>query len=544
MKSQMIHNFQQNESVNIGRSIFNRSSTHKTTFDGGYLVPVYVDEVLPGDTMNLKHHNFTRFTTPIVPIMDNIHIETFFFFVPNRIIWSNWQKFLGAVDDPSDTTLHVAPYVIAPQAPGWPVGSIFDYMGLPTGIAGVQASALPLRAYNLIYNEWFRDQNLISPVTVDTGDGNQPVNDFTLLKRSKRKDYFTRALPWPQKGPDVYLPLGTSAPIYGNGKGLTLFDGTLPAAMVTDADGYSVKVSTGSYNRNTGSAAVWTTYNAPNTVLGVPKKTDVYNGNQMPSNIYADLSEATAAKINDIRLAFQVQKYYEKCARGGTRHTEWLYSHFGVINPDFRLQRPEFLGGDHFMMNINQVMQTSPGTAESTPLGFLGAYGSASNSKGGFNKSFTEHGIIIGLMCVTADLTYQQGLDKMWSRDDKFDFYLPEFSHIGEQPIRNKEIFCANDSNDDLVFGYTEAWDDYRYKRSLITGKFRSTVNGTLDTWHLAQNFRSLPALTYEFMEEDPPFARVLAIQDEPQFMTDNFFEVYHSRPIPVYSTPGLLDHF
>ena len=524
-----IHQFTMIPKADIPRSKFDCQSTHKTTFDAGYLVPVYVDEVLPGDTFNLNMTAFARMATPLYPVMDNLHLESFFFFVPNRLIWNNWQKFMGEQNNPGDSISYVVPQQVSP-ANGYAIGSLQDYMGLPT-VGQVSAGktvshcAFWPRAYNLIYNEWFRDENLQNSVVVDKGDGPDTVTNYTLLRRGKRKDYFTSALPWPQKGAAVSLPLGTSATVKS--------DGTIPN-IVTNLGLTTINFNAGSPNLAFGNGTQTGTGSA------------LWGGN---TGLYADLSTATAATINQLRQSFQIQKLLERDARGGTRYTEIIRAHFGVISPDARLQRPEYLGGGSTDININPIAQTSgtSATGTTTPLGTLASMGTALAHNHGFTQSFVEHGVIIGLIAVRADLTYQQGLQKMWSRSTRYDFYFPAFATLGEQAVLNQEIYVTGDTTDTGVFGYQERWAEYRYYPSRISSLFRSTASGTIDGWHLAQKFTALPTLNDTFIKDTPPVSRVVAVGNSAngqQFIFDSFFDVKKARPMPMYSVPGLIDHF
>ncbi|AXH77470.1 MAG: major capsid protein [Microviridae sp.] len=516
--------------ADIPRSTFDRSFGHKTTFDAGYLVPVLVDEVLPGDTFQCRATIFARLATPIFPIMDNMYLDAFFFFVPNRLLWNNWQKFMGEQKSPGDSTDFLIPQV-APSVPGFGVDSIFDHMGIPAERSGFTVSALWARAYNLIWNEWFRDENLQDPVPVALDDGPDPVTNYgpvsypnaeTMLRRGKRHDYFTSCLPWPQKGPGVMLPLGTSAPIQSN----TPYQGGIG---IHNAAGAPVDMATSANILTMGSAAV------PEDVV-----------------MFADLSNATAATINSLRQAFQVQKLLERDARGGTRYVEILKAHFGVTSPDARLQRPEFLGGGQIPVIVNPVTQTSgtpptSGGYTMNPQGHMSGYGVVAGSNLGFSKSFVEHGVLLGLIAVRADVSYQDGINRMFSRRTRYDYYWPAFSHLGEQAVLNKEIYITGTpATDDAVFGYQERWAEYRYKPSIISGKLNSNVivGGNLDAWHLAQHFSALPTLGATFIEDRPPVERVVAVQDEPEFIMDSHFSMKCTRPMPTYSVPGFIDHF
>ncbi|AXH75466.1 MAG: major capsid protein [Microviridae sp.] len=521
--SVMKHTFSQVPKAEIPRSSFDRSHGHKTTFDAGYLVPVFVDEALPGDTFKVNMTGFARLATPIFPIMDNMHMDSHFFAVPVRLVWDNWQKFNGEQENPGDSTDYLVPQITAP-AGGYPIGSVYDYLGLPTGVAGFKHSALWNRAINLIWNQWFRDQNLQDSLPVPKGDGPDDPALYSLLKRGKRHDYFTSCLPWPQKGPGVTIPLGTTAPV--------VYDGTAPQ-MGNQAD------MSGSFTASLLGRSADTTVNlssAPGGDMTLAFKT---------SGLQADLSQATAATINSLRQAFQIQKIYERDARGGTRYTELIKAHFGVSSPDARLQRPEFLGGGSTPVNIHPVQQTSAtGTYASTPQGNLSAFGTALMQGHGFAMSFTEHCLIVGFVSVRADLTYQQGLNRMFSRRTRFDYYWPALAHIGEQAVLQKEIYTTGTANDDLVFGYQERFAEYRYKPSVITGLFRSSAAQSLDAWHLSQDFATAPVLDDAFITENPPMDRISAVPTEPDFLFDAYFKMRCARPMPVYGVPGLIDHF
>lgn len=551
------HRFSDAPAMYMRRTKFDRSHVYKTTFDSGKLIPVFVDEVLPGDTSRLSVKYFSRLATPIKPIMDNIYLDWFFFFVPNRLVWEHWQNFCFEQEDPDDSTDYVCPttsLVGAANDTLHGVGTLWDYFGLPTGlpntISGI--NALPFRGVYLIWNEWFRDENLQKSVKIQKGDTNEvfdgsrvseqpewlqgiPESCLPCPPRGKRHDYFTSALPWTQKGPGVSIGLAGTAPI------VSTIPVDWPMEVKPNGGSYSAvnryELADTGYATRTG--ALWTKNPNDNDWSGTNIKLPDFS-----SGLTADLDASSIFTINSLRTAFQMQKFYERLARGGSRYTEVLRSFFGVVSPDARLQRPEFLGSFTKMMNINPIAQTSS-TNDTTPQGNLSAYGVTGAKFHGFTKSFVEHGYVFGFCCARADLTYQQGINRMWTRSTVYDWYWPTFSHLGEQAVLLKEIYATGDTEqDNSVFGYQERYAEYRYKPSVICGKFRSNIKGNLDIWHLSQYFETAPKLNPEFIEEDVPIDRIIAVPSEPQFLIDIGFKYTTVRPMPMFGTPGLVDHF
>lgn len=553
------HRFSDAPAMYMKRTKFDRSHVYKTTFNSGKLIPVFIDEVLPGDTTRMSINYFARLATPIKPIMDNIYLDWFFFFVPNRLVWEHWQNFCFEQEDPDDSTDYVIPTVSATgNSENAYIGSLWDYFGLPVNTSGNLSgiNALPFRGVYLIWNEWFRDENLQKSVKIQKGDTNEVLDSarsseqpswvfssganiipgLACPPRGKRHDYFTSALPWTQKGPGVSVGLAGTAPIQGTAT-LTMPNGV---AIYTSGKSDFLANMPGTLNK-AGSEELYQT----SADIGVRAGT----GNTSVSGVssygwFANLDESSIFTINSLRTAFQMQKFYERLARGGSRYTEVLRSFFGVVSPDARLQRPEFLGSFTKMVNVNPIAQTSA-TDDTSPQGNLSAYGVTAAKFHGFTKSFVEHGYIFGFVCARADLTYQQGINKMWLRSTVYDFYWPTFAHLGEQAIELREIYAQGSDADTTVFGYQERYAEYRYKPSQITGKFRSSVTGgTLDKWHLSQFFKSAPTLNEEFIVENPPIERIIAVPSEPEFLLDVGFRYTTVRPMPMFSTPGLVDHF
>lgn len=542
------YSFAKTPSVDIPRSVFDRSHEHKTTFNENDLVPFYLDEALPGDTFKMNATMFCRLATPIVPFMDNLYLETFYFAVPYRLLWENWEKFCGASDLKGyQTASYLIPILAQNVNFAWGPDSLASHFGIPVGtfantLTNTKISALPFRAYYLIYNEWFRKEALIDKVAHNIGNG-PDTTVYTMQKRSKRPDYFTSCQPWPQKGAAVNLPLGGTAPVLGNGYALGLSDGSENFGLIAGTG--TAYLSKNAFNVAKGASA------GPSAPAADQKAIGVTQAGGQGTGLIADLSAATAATINSLRQAFQLQRFYEKQARAGSRYVEVIKSMFNVTSPDARLQRPEFLGSGSQRISINPVVQTSVtppgGTGNATPQGNLAAFG-VGTAKSGFTKSFTEHCLIIGLVNVRADCSYQAGLPRLFSRQTLADHYWPPFAHLGEQEVLNREIYWQNDgaTNDELVFGYQERYAEYRYKPSEITGYYRSAASPSLDIWHLAQDFQSLPVLNQSFIEEAVPVDRVVALslQSTPHFYFDAWIQLHCARPMPTYSVPGLIDHF
>lgn len=521
------------ESATIPRSRFTGSWTRKTSFDAGFLVPILVDEILPGDHMSYDITAYVRMSTPLFPIFDNQRIDTFFFFVPNRLLWDNWAKFMGEQANPLDSIDYTIPQVEMPETEEPGQNELFDHMGIPvlgqlvTPPESFFVNALPFRAYNRIWNEWFRDQNLQLSISQLTGDGPDSQGVYALRRRNKSHDYFTSALPFAQKFTAPNVPLAGIAPIFGIGA----VPGSVSSVStaVTDTRGQAQSYP---FFRDFADGVTNPTILANMLSDGTPQ-------------IYADLTSATGVAINTFRQAFMVQALLERDARGGTRYVELIRSHFGVTNPDFRLQRPEYIGGGSTPLTLTPVAQTAPSAG--VPVGALGAAGTASGSHRA-SYAATEHGYILGLINVRTELSYQQGLHKMWTRQTRFDFYWPAFAGLGEQEILRKEIYCTGDAtNDNTLFGFQERWHEYRTRTSEVTGILRSTHTGTLDAWHLAQRFTAPPTLSEAFIEENPPMARVLAagaLAVNQQYLADILIQRTAVRPIPMFGTPALLGRF
>lgn len=556
--------------IDIRRSRFKRDSSVKFSFNVGRLIPFYVDEVLPGDTFSVKTSKVVRLQTLITPMMDNLYLDTYWFFVPNRLVWGHWREFMGQNSASAwlPSVTYSIPQTLAPSG-GWNVGTVADYMGVPVGVGNISVSSLPFRAFALIYNEWFRDENLVDPLSCPITDGNTsgtnntsgygaaPVAGGAPPFVAKYHDYFTSCLPAPQKGPDVLIPVAEGGllpvlPVDGKSNA-SIMDGSIYHA--SDPDGTSLDGI---------AAALGIGFTPTTTSAGE------VNGDQVPSflstssngakpiidNLFAVQSgDVAAASINQLRLAWQIQRLYEKDARGGTRYTEIIKSHFGVTSPDARQQRPEYLGGNRIPIRVTQVTQQSGTASGTTPQGNVSGMSLTTDVHGDFRKSFTEHGFLIGCCCARYPHSYQQGLERMWSRKTRFEYYWPALANIGEQAVLNKEIYAqgstvlnpsTGNAYDDEAFGYQEAWAEYRYKPSRVAGEMRSAASTSLDSWHLADDYSSMPLLSRDWIFEDKSNVdRVLAVQSSVsnQLFADIFIENDTVRAMPLYSIPGLVDH-
>lgn len=548
--------------LDMSRSRFPRNFSHKTTFDAGQVIPFYVDEVLPGDTFQVRTSKVVRMQTLLTPVMDNVYLDTYYFFVPNRLVWEHWKQFMGENTESAwiPTVEYEVPQLTAPASTGWEVGTIADYMGIPTGVPGLSVNALPFRAYALIMNEWFRSENLTDPLQIPVDDAtvagvNTGVYTTDVAKgglpfvANKFRDYFTSCLPSPQKGPDVTIQTAQlgNAPVFSSDENVVYPDGLTSSSGMR----YFAVNSSGQFgdasSYSTVQSSAWPSTSPTNLVVGSNNPASSGFLGVMPANLWAQFDNTVeVATINQLRTAFQIQKFYERSARGGSRYIETLKAHFGVTSPDARLQRPEYLGGNRIPITINQVVQNSGTVEGSTPLGDTGAMSLTTDVHGDFTKSFVEHGFVIGVMVARYDHTYQQGIERFWSRKSMFDYYWPEFANIGEMAVLNKEIYAKGDASDDEVFGYQEAWADYRYKPSRVSGEMRSQYAQSLDVWHLADDYSTLPSLSDSWIHEDPAnINRVLAVSDNlaSQFFCDIYVQNYTTRNMPLYSIPGLIDH-
>lgn len=537
MKSNMIHRFSNVPEANIQRSRINRSFSYKTTCSEGFLVPFYNDIMYPGDTFIGNATIFGRMATPVFPIMDNLFVDTFYFGIPWRLVWDKFQEFMGEVNRSGEIIINEIPHRTVSVA--YEPNSLEDYFGLPTKVTGYSHSILPLRAYALVYNEWFRSDYLQDPIGIEFGDYNEDsVNNYddkyVLMRRGKRFDYYTSCLPFPQAGPGVEVSLTGNAPVYGDGSSMVFnYSGGRAGVICDTTSGGNapLKLNALAPGRSVGTSVPSSGVSINAQVVGLAT-----DGN---TGVYADLSDLTAITINTLREAFAMQQFLERLAIGGNRYTEIVYSMFGVKSPDARLQRPEFLGHGQTRININPVEQTAQ-SSDTSPQGNLAAYGVFRGQHHAFSYSATEHMIILGLLSIRSDLTYQQPLWKQWSYKTREELYWPQFSHLGEQAVYTREIDCRGDDSDSLVFGYQERYGECRYYPSLITGLFKSNTNSGLDRWHLSQDFKTAPVLNSDFIVDDPPVSRVVAVPTEPHFYIDIYMDLQCIRPMPIYSTPGL----
>lgn len=547
--------FAQVPHANIQRARFKRDYSNITTINEGELVPIYVDEVLPGDTISLNQNSLIRMSTPLYPVMDNAYCDFYYFFVPCRLLWDHWENLMGQNDSTywAETTEYSVPQTKAPSG-GWAAGTIADYMGIPTQVAGLSVNSMPFRAYARIWNEWFRDENLQQPVVQDMDDANNTgsntgtnltdaQNGGLPLKVGKRHDYFTSCLPAPQKGEPVTIGLAGIAPVYAGTKtykqteNLTWQTDTKFVNNSTRTFGVGFVRPDSSAGEKTVPTGVWNESNSTTTVG---------EGNSWtmatPNNLYADLESVSGITINELRQAIAIQHILEADARGGTRYVELLAHEFGVTSPDSRLQRSEYIGGSCIPININQVIQTSA-TDGTSPQGNTAAYSMTTSRDKMVSYSAVEHGYIIGLACIRVDHSYQQGLSRMWTRKGRFDFYHPMLANLSEQAVLNQEIYAQGNAKDTEVFGYQEAWADYRYHPNIVTGEMRSNYAQSLDAWHYADHYEELPMLSSTWIQEGTEnIDRTLAVQAETshQFIADFYFDQTWTRPMPIYSVPGL----
>ena len=542
--------------LDISRSRFNRDSSVKMSFNVGELIPFYVDEVLPGDTMEVSTSKVVRMQTLLTPVMDNMYLDTYYFFVPNRLVWDHWKEFQGENTESAwiPQTEYTVPQITAPTG-GWNVGTIADYMGIPTGVENLSVNALPFRAYALICDYWFRSQNLQDPFAIPKNESTVAGSNGSDYKVDVAKggkpwiarrynDYFSQALPAPQKGPAVILPgfPGGTFPVVGDGKSLTFTDGSnrVGLAYIDASNNKYARFSTSYADKQIGTNLGSNVGNLPlaNTAIGLPSEN---------TGAVVNINSTGTITINELRTAFQLQKYYEQLARSGSRYSEILRSQFGVTSPDSRLQNPEYLGGTHIPISVNQVVQNSgTGTGSNTPQGTTVAYSLTADDHFDFSKSFVEHGFIIGVCVARYDHTYQQGIERFWSRKKVTDYYVPVFANLGEQGICNKEIYAQGNATDDEIFGYVPRWNEYRYKPSRVCGEMRSSFAQSLDCWHLADDYEALPSLSGSWLMEDKNNVdRVLAVTSKVsnQLFGDFYIQNVSTRAMPLHSIPGFIDH-
>lgn len=537
--------FNQIPEMKASRTRFNRDQTILTTFDAGKLIPFYVDEVLPGDTFNVDTSAIIRMTTPKYPVMDDSFIDFYYFYCPNRILWDNFKQFMGEVEStpwmPAKT--YKVPEILINGSNETPLPyeeSILDYMGVPTKVKGkFKVNALPIRAYVKIWNEFFRDENVDNAAVIKTDDADVRYEDASqdtiekelqiaikggrCLRVNKFHDYFTSCLPYPQRGPAVSLPMEGNAAVklYKNIELTNEQDAADAIKLYNNGEIYNTTETTG-------------------------KRPAIVSSSQLSgvktAYLGTDLGSITAATINDLRKAVAVQQYYEALARGGSRYREQVQTLWNVVISDKTVQVPEYLGGGRYHVNMNQIVQTSgQQTANDTPIGETGAISVTPVNESSFTKSFEEHGFVIGVCCVRHNHSYQQGLERFWSRTDRLDYYVPQFANLGEQPVKKKEIMLTGTASDEETFGYQEAWADYRMKPNRVSSKMRSNASGTLDFWHYADNYSEVPTLSQSWMAEGKEeIARTLIVEDEPQFFGAIRIANKTTRRMPLYSVPGL----